>query len=150
MWQGRRPSRWRRVASASRSAGRPPRKVQARPRHPGPSAQRGGRTAARAQLDSPVCTLRMAGSRRCTRPRRKEAWPREPGNGEGGEGEKWGTGVGRRGGRGNGGGGEKSCGKGPGTPFLIPDLHRRSASLQRTCGKGTALAGLSPGAPSRK
>lgn len=96
-WQGRRPSQWRRVASASRSAGRPPRKAQVRPQHPGPSAQRGGRAPARAQPDSPACTLRTAGSKQCTCPRRKEAWPREPGNGEGGTGREVGDGGGQKG-----------------------------------------------------
>lgn len=79
---GGRRSRWRLAASASPSAGRPPRRAQARPPHPGPSTRGGGRAAARAQPDSPACappTARRRASRSCARLPRKEAPPREPG-----------------------------------------------------------------------
>ncbi|KAB1265989.1 Tumor necrosis factor receptor superfamily member 13B [Camelus dromedarius] len=89
----RRLSRWRPAASASPSAGRPPRRARAHPGRPAPSAWGVGRAAAGAQPDSPVCTPPMVASGSCARLRRKEAWPREHGgNGEGGDrGEGWGS-----------------------------------------------------------
>ncbi|XP_041626006.1 tumor necrosis factor receptor superfamily member 13B isoform X2 [Vulpes lagopus] len=69
----RRQSRWRRAASASRSAGSPPRRARARPGPPTRRPRGGAGSSASAPPLGPARAPRTAASRSCAPPPRREA-----------------------------------------------------------------------------
>lgn len=74
-------SRWRRAASASRSAGSPPRRARVRPGPPTPRPRGGGGASARLRPHSPAPAPPTVALRSCARPPRREAPPRDLGEG---------------------------------------------------------------------